>query len=144
MSFITSTNAIKVRLENNQALKEFCAANFSKQLKVLKAFKKKKEIGLDEFPLMLITRPQKKYISSGGASKTEHSVLLYGGFREEDAEKAFDLSIQFEELTGLAVITKTQVTGDIGMAISVEDMANDEGVFHPVYFFVMHVKVKDR
>ena len=62
----------------------------------------------------------------------------------EDREKALDLSIEFEESTEDAVMTKTDLPGDIGMSIAVEDMANDEGMFHPVYFFVMHVKVKDR
>ena len=63
---------------------------------------------------------------------------------DEGLEKAQDLSVEFEELIEDAVHIYTGLTGDMPMAITDGDSENDEGMFHPVYAFVMRLIIKDR
>lgn len=144
MSFVNNINAIKIRLENHAGLNSFCQNTFGKTLNVQKVYKNRKEIQLDDLPIVMITRPRKALTVSGEAPKKEQSVYLYAGFKQDDQEQALENSIQFEEYLEQAVIAKTQIQGDMGMAVFVDDTANDEGMFHPVYFMVMHLKVKCR
>lgn len=144
MSFIAKINALKVRLENNQALQNFCMNKFNKRLTVLKVFRDRTEISLSDLPIVMITRPQVNRTFAGYMPKIEQIIYLYAGFHQIDREKAIDNSIEFEELLEEAINQKTQVSGDIPMAIMPGDSANDEGMFHPVYFLVMHLTVKER
>ena len=149
MSFINKMNALKIRLQNNQALTDFCQTNFRRNLSVRRFFKNRAEINASDLPLIFITRPIIKREFAGNISKKEHSIALYCllHWPEEDDEglsKAQDLSIEFEELIEDAVHLYTGLTGDISMALTDGDSENDEGMFHPVYAFVMHLIIKDR
>lgn len=144
MSFVNNINALKVRLENHAGLNTFCQNTFGKGLNVQKVFKHRTEVQLDDFPIVMITRPRKDITFAGEVSRKEQSVYLYAGFHQDDKEKALENSIEFEEYLEQAVLNKTQIQGDIPMAVSINDSANDEGMFHPVYFLVMHLKVKTR
>lgn len=144
MAFLEKFIAIGVRLENNQALQQFCKDNFGNNLKVMTAFKERKEIPLTDLPVALITRPYIKREFDGSRPKKEQNVSIYAGFRKEDSAKAVGLSIEFEELIEEAISIRTTHADDRAMAIMPADSATDEGKFHPVYFFGMDVVVKDR
>jgi hypothetical protein len=141
-NLIAKINGLKLRLEAYAPLRTFCTTNFNKELTVKKVFKHRTEIQLNEFPLVLITRPQRQYEFAGEVARKKNIVYLYAGFRQEDREKALENSIEFEDLLEEAV--NTRATGDVPMAVSATDSANDEGMFHPVYFLVKHVVIKDR
>lgn len=141
-TLIQKINGLKARLEAHAGLINFCASNFNKALTVGKVFKQRTEVQIDEFPLVMITRPQRQYEFGGAVSHKKNIVYLYAGFRTEDKGKALDLSIEFEDLLEEAV--GTRAAGDVPMDVSATDSANDEGMFHPVYFLVKHVVIKDR
>ncbi len=144
MSISEKINALKIRIENNKPLQDYCALHFRKQLKVVNVFKTKKQITLDELPIVMITRPRVSREPFGNASKKEHSVYLYLGFQQTDIEKALDNSIEIEDLLEAAISSKTSIQGDAGMYVSPADSSNDEGMFHPTYFMLMEVIIKDR
>lgn len=141
-TLIQKINGLKLRLEAHAGLSNFCMSNFNKALTVRKVFKQRTEFQLDEFPIVMITRPQRQYEFAGQVSRKKEVVYLYAGFRSEDREKALELSIEFEDLLEEAVNTRAE--GDVPMDVSATDSANDEGMFHPVYFMVKHVVIKDR
>jgi len=144
VGFLDKFNAVKVRIKNNQSLQQFCKDNFGRELTVTTTFKDRKEIQLDELPVVLLTRPYIRREQAGNITKKEQSISIYAGFRMEQQEKAIGLSIEFEELVEAAISVRTANAGDIPMAIMPADSATDEGKFHPVYFFGMDVVVKDR
>ncbi len=138
MSFKEKLNALKTRLENDPALNQFCQSNFGKSLTVLKVFKQRTELSIGDLPIILMTRPQVK------RKPKRHSVFLYAGFLSEDELQAIDLSIEFEELVEGAIRIKTSHTDDRTMEVDPGDSTNDEGRFHPVYFFVMEVLIDEK
>lgn len=144
MSFVEKFNAISIRVENNQPLRRFCQVKLGKTLTVMKVFKDKTEIDIDELPVVMLTRAGINRTFKGNISSKDHSVFLYAGFYAEDRLKAPEISIEFEELLENAVMTKTTHVNDKPMAIMPADSTNDEGKFHPVFFFVMEVMVRDR
>lgn len=144
MAFLEKFRAIKVRLENNQALQQFCQEKFGKQLKVLTVFKQRTEIQMHDLPIVMITRPRVRREPQGNLSKKEHSVFLYAGFMSNDREQAPELSIEFEEKLEEAVRRKTSHPDDRSFYIAPADSSNDEGRFHPVYFLVIEFLIKDR
>lgn len=144
MSFVDNINAFKIRLENNQALNDFALTKFGKVFKVWKVFHNRTEIGLDDLPLIMITRPNVNRTPSNLSPRKEHTVALYAGFRQEDRLLALEQFIELDSLLEDTVMVKTNIQGDIPMAVEVTDSANDEGLYHPIYFLVMHLKVKTK
>jgi hypothetical protein len=147
MSFITYINALKVRLENNADLQNYFQEKFSAALTVQKVFKDRTAIDQADLPLCMITRPGVGRTPSGSATKREHSVLLYVGWPYDDLsdlEKPLEYFIEIDDLLEAAVMTKSQAAGDMGMYIAVEDSANDEGMYHPIYFQTMHLTIKEQ
>jgi hypothetical protein len=147
MSFITYINALKVRLENNADLQNYFVDKFGEGLTVKKVFKDRTAIDQADLPLCMITRPDVGRTPAGNATKREHSVLLYVGWPYEDLadlEKPLEYFIDIDDLLEVAVMTKSQAAGDMGMYIAVEDSANDEGLYHPIYFQTMHLKIKEQ
>ena len=144
MGFLDKFKAIAVRIQNNQALDQFCQTNFGKSLSVLKIFKHRTEIDIKDLPIVLITRPRVSRQFHGNVPKKEHSIFLYCGFFSEDKEKAAEYSIELEELIEDAVKTRTTDANDKPIPLMPANSALDEGKFHPVYFFVMEVLVKGR
>jgi hypothetical protein len=139
---IQKINALKTRLEAHEGLRNFYLSKFSKEVTVRKVFKRKTEIRLDDFPIIMITRPRKNYLFAGEVWKKENVVLLYAGYRQEDMETALDNFIELEDLLEEAV--NTRATGDVPMVVVPGDSENDEGMFHPVYFMVKQITIKDR
>ena len=144
MSFITKINALKFRLEENQALQDYFAEKFKKTAGVRKEFRNRAEINLSDLPLILITRPSLRREQAGNVIRKEHSVSLYVGFQHQDRADALEIILELEERIEIAVTTYTSQTGDTPMPVSVEESVNDEGMYHPSYFFMMGLKVKDR
>jgi hypothetical protein len=144
MSFIDNINAFKVRLENNQALNDFALTKFGKVCAVWKVFHNRTEIGHGDLPLIMITRPNLIRTPSNLSSRKEHTVALYAGFLQYDRLLVLEQFIELDSLLEDAVMAKTNIQGDIPMAVEVTDSTNDEGLYHPVYFMVMQVKVKTK
>lgn len=144
MSFVDNINALKVRLENNQALNDFALTKWEKVFKILKVFHNRTEIGLNDLPLIMITRPTVNRTPSNLSARKEHTVALYAGFRQEDRLLALEQLIELDSLLEDAVIVRTNLQGDIPMPVEVTDSTNDEGLYHPVYFMVMNLKVRTK
>jgi len=144
MSFVDNINAFKVRLENNQALNDFALTKFGKVFKVWKVFHSRTEIGLDDLPLIMLTRPSVNRTPSNLSARKEHTVALYAGYRQEDRLLSLEQSIELDSLLEYAVMGKTDLPGDVPMPVEVTDSTNDEGLYHPVYFMVMLIKVKTK
>ena len=142
MSILSKLKGIQKRLELNQALQNYCTEKFGRELKVKRVFKNRIEINLNELPLIMITRPRVNRATQNGVISKSHSVFLYIGFSQEDLLKAQDNIVELDELVEVAV--NERQTGDVPLAITVEDSVNDEGMYHPVYFNVTHLTVKDR
>lgn len=144
MAFINKFNAVQVRIENNKPLQDFCKENFGKALKVITAFKHRKEIPLSDLPIILITRPYIRREIAGNVSKKEQNISIYAGFKMEDQARAIGLSIELEEMIEAAISVRSTHADDVPMVIMPADSATDEGKFHPVYFFGMDIVIKER
>lgn len=144
MSFVKKLNALKIRLEKSKKLQDYFYENFNKPLSIKRVFKNRVEIGLSDLPILLITRPRRDTLFAGNISNKEHSVLLRIGFNQNDFEKAQDNLIEIEEIIEEIIPMKTTDPDDVAMAMSVGETLNDEGVYHPVYFMMMHLIVKDK
>jgi hypothetical protein len=149
MSIILDINALKVRLQNNPDLNDWFLEKFGKDLQVKKIFKNRAELSMaEDFPLIMITRPQVNR-TFGGSSAVDkhHDLLLYCGFYYDDAadlELPLDYFIELDDLLERAVITKTTADGDKVIPISIAESANDQGLKHPFYFMSMHTILRAR
>jgi hypothetical protein len=143
-SFVPKLNALKIRLEGNAALQAYAADTFGKQFMVKRVFKRRVEVHTNDLPLVLMTRPSVSRTISNGVITKEHVVRLYIGFTQNDLEKAQDNLIELDELIDTAVMEKTALTGDLPMPVSPQGSDNDEGVYHPTYFLVKDLMVKER
>ena len=144
MSFKDNLNALKIRLEQNAALQNYAGENFGKNFTVKRTYKKRVEINLGLLPLILITRPSVTRTMENQLISKLHSVNLYVGFLQNDYEKAQDHLIELDEILDSAIITKTQEPGDLPMKISLGLSDNDEGIYHPSYFMVKEITIKER
>ena len=140
-SFKDELKAIKARLENNSALSQFCVDNLGKGLTVTTAFYRRQEIDITKLPIAMITRPDVSREIKGNRISEEHKVRIYAGFQLKTQDISGELLIQFEELILKALMTKTDHQDDIGLAIKPSNSANDEGMYHPSYFFVLEAMV---
>ncbi|GAB63103.1 MAG: hypothetical protein DWB56_06725 [Candidatus Jettenia sp.] len=143
-SFTSLIDHIATTLQNNAPLTSFCDAKWGKALSVLKAFKQRIEINLNDLPVILITRPslEKNFlvnITRDGA----HTVRLYAGFHQTDWAKALNEMVEFEEKIDDALLTD-YTRGGLAINTIPKSSVNDEGEFHPVYFIVMEVEIKHR
>lgn len=144
MSFVDTLNNIKTTLENDANLQAFCQEKWGKALTVKKVFKQRTEIHLNEFPLVLITRPTRRAQEGLTRRKdNDHTVRLYAGFNQKDREKAQEETIGFEEAIDNAVIAD-RTRGGTAADTAFVSSQNDEGLFHPVYFQVIEFDILKR
>jgi hypothetical protein len=144
MSFNTTLDDLKTNMEGNAALLSYCNTQFGKNHTVKRVFKRRTEVSLDELPIIMITRPE---VTPGRWRPTErdytHTVRLYCGFQCDDRELAQELLIGFEEALDAAILVfkdpNKLLTGITD--VDPQDAVNDEGYFHPVYFFVKDVEI---
>lgn len=137
-SFTLVTDKIKSLLELDSDLKSYCASKFGGSAIVKKAYKKRIEIGLDQLPVILITRPmiQQQQETNIPSYERTHTIRLYCGFHQPDEELAQDQVIGFEEYIDQAILKDDRTLGNLVDHIWPGDSMNDEGYFHPVYFIV--------
>lgn len=137
-------NNLKTTLETNASIASFCSTKWGKTLTVKKVLKKRTEITLDEFPIILITRPsvgKKSPCLGTKLRRTDQTIHLYCGFMQDDQTKSLDEIIEFEELLD-DVLMLDPKRGGTATSSKLENSVNDEGMFHPVYFFVMDVVIE--
>ncbi len=138
-SFTDVTELIKKALEGSSALETFCAVNLGGDLTVKKEYKKSTDVGLTELPIIMITAPQHdREIFTGGLIGRTSTVLLYCGFHQKDRSLGQDQFVLFEEEVIKALFA------DQGMKVEELNIipggsANDEGYFHPIYFFAIEL-----
>jgi hypothetical protein len=144
MSFNDTLDDLKTKLEENAGILSFCNTQFGKNITVKRVFKHRTEVSLDELPIIMITRPD---ITPGGWRPSErdyvHIARLYCGFHMDDREKAQEILVEFEELIETAIL---QYKNPNSLPEGIDDIdphgaINDEGYFHPVYFFVKDVEI---
>lgn len=144
MSSFTNVIAnIVTTLENDSALATFCNTKWGKALTVKKIFQRRTEVGLNDLPLILVTRPSVDKEFLVGARDADNIVRLYAGFHQTDKEKAADEIIEFEEKIDDALMVD-HIRGGYAKDTNPRASANDEGEYHPVYFIVMDVAIKHR
>ena len=141
-SFKDVMTGLKTTLESNAALQAYAQAKWSKNIQIMIVFKPDTEVGLDELPLIMMTRPEvKKSSLIGGSREGEHIVRLYFLFREEDRLQAQEILIEMDEKIDDALTAP--YPWDIGGALDIKpgDSLNNEGNFHPAYALVMDVSI---
>jgi len=141
-SFYVALTELKTVLADG--LQDFCSQRWSKLPTVTVSYRKRAEITLDEFPLVLITRPGVENMDDVmGIHQADHTVLLYAGFCENDREAATRAVIELEEEIG-AIIRGNRQLGGLLVDMEITASNSDEGNFHPVYFQVLEIKAKFR
>ena len=139
-SFTLTTDNIRTTLEGDSALDSFCLSKWGKSLTVRKEFRNRAEVPTSDLPLIMITRPGTGRTDIIQGREWEHAVRLYCGFHQPDRTKAQDELVAFEELIEDALIADT-MRGGTAIDTDPESTANDEGLYHPVYFMVMELKI---
>lgn len=143
-SAVDSINNLETTLELNADIAAFCESKWKKSLTIKKVLRKRTEITLDEFPIILITRPsvgKKSPCLGTKLRRTEQVVRLYCGFIQDDQEKSLDEIIGFEEIIDDVLLLDPR-RGGTANSTKLGESQNDEGMFHPVYFFVMDVVIE--
>jgi len=144
MSFVPTLADIKTTLENDAELQAYAQTKWGKPVKVRKVFRKRNEIGLDELPVILITRPSRNAEEALTRRKDNlHTVSIYAGFRQENRELAPDQLLEFEELIESALMVDPS-RGGTAADTAFQESVNDEGLFHPVYFQALGFQIKKR
>lgn len=142
-SFIKVVDNLVDTLKDNNALSAFVLDKWGKPLTVNKVFKHKIEISTEALPIIFITRPSVKKGFTFPTREGDHIVNLYCGFYQNDALKALDEMIEFEEKIDDALLVD-ETRGGNALDTVPGESNNDEGQFHPTYFMVMHVLIKHR
>jgi hypothetical protein len=146
LSFNDTLDDLKTTLEGNAALLTYCNTQFGKNHTVKRVFKRRTEIALDELPIMLITRPN---VMPGkwrpGERDYTHSVLIYCGFQCDDREEAQKILIEFDEVVDAAILTHKNPNELPAGVTDIDPRAtiNDEGYYHPIYFFVKQIEINE-
>ena len=97
MSLLTN---LVTTLQTDTILAAFIDGTFARALTIKKGYRRRDEIGLDELPIIRVTRPRRVTQKNAIRMGQEHytTVRLYAGFFSEDVEAAADLAAEFEEL----------------------------------------------
>jgi hypothetical protein len=142
MSFTADIAAFADQIANDAGVAALVySLSYGKPLNIRLEFKQRTEINIDQLPLIMITRPQKTTTPESGISGTEeHRVTLYCGFVCEDRQQAQSLFITLDEAIESAIMKNPTLGNRVGYCYPGES-ANDEGKWHPVYFFVKEIKI---
>jgi len=141
-SFYTALQELKSLIE--AGLLDFCSSRWGKLPTLTISYKKRTEIALDAFPIGFITRPQvENQDDVTGFNQSGQTVLLYFGILEEDREKAAQAVIELEEEIE-TIIRANRTLNDKVQSIEINNSANDEGNFHPVYFISVEMNATHR
>ena len=149
MAILPALKQIGTTLLADADLTAFCQQNFGKSLTVKRSYRDREEIGMDECPIVIITRPQvERENGLNRRSRGVHTARLYFGLYQHDVagdprEVGNDLSVEFEELIEAALVADTTLNSTVS-AIVPGSSVNDEGALHPTYFGVMDVNLYKR
>lgn len=138
-SFNDNLDRVVTALQTNAGIDDYCRVNFGRGLTVKRTFKHRTEIALSDLPYCMVTRPSMDSERTTGLIYRDNSIRLYIGFHEPDREKAQTHLIELEELVEQAMYALDLASSD--MMVTPKGSMNDEGYFHPVYFFVKDVGV---
>ncbi len=138
MSFTAVTDNIKTTLTADTTLKAWITSRFpGKTLKAIKSFRNRQEINVADLPIVMITRPARKYVQGTiGSQRRESTVVLYLGFYSENRETAQDILTEFEEQVE-AALYRDRRRGGTADSTDYDASENDSGAYHPHYFTVM-------
>lgn len=140
--FFTSLQALRALLDTG--LQNFCSARWSKLPSIKIAFKKRQEVNLADLPCGFITRPQVDVQDDDiGTAQGKHTVLFYFGLIEDDREKAAQYVIEATEEIRSIVRGNRTLDGAV-VSLDLNNLANDEGHFHPVYFISAEMSITHR
>lgn len=135
-SFTSVIANLKAVLETDPFLQAYAQSKWSKNIQVLTVFKQRTEVGLDDLPVIMLTRPGVDVEQENNvAYERKNTVKLYIGFKEEDRMLAQAEIIEIEELIEKALVQNPTISGMVDN-IAPGNSANNEGYFHPVYFIV--------
>jgi len=141
-SFHTALQELKTILTDG--LQTYCGTNFSKLPTVSISYKRRAEVTIDTLPVVFITRPSvDNKDDQVGCTQSDQTVLMYVGFCEHDREVAAEKVIKFEEEIETVIRSDRSLNGSV-LDIEIINSVNDEGNFHPVYFFVVELRAKFR
>lgn len=149
MSILPALKQLKTTLLDDVDLTAFCHTNFGTRLTIKRSFRDREEIGMDECPIILITRPSvERENGLNRRSRGSHSARLYFGFYQPDTsgdsrEAGTDTAVEFEELIETALSADITLNGTVSSIVPGSSV-NDEGTMHPIYFGVMDVTLKKR
>ena len=135
---------IKETIAEGEGLLAFCAQIGKNLLTVTRVFKHRTEVSLSELPIIMMTRPTKKNtILVTGEKAWVNTVRLYCGLNISNRDNAQALIVSFEELieAALSIYGDVDNLPDYCLSVEPQSSANDEGMFHPVYFIVKDVEV---
>lgn len=137
MSLLANLVAV---LETDAPLVAFIDGSFDRPLTVKPGYRRRDEIGLDELPIIRVTRPRRVTQKNSIRSGQEHftTCRLYAGFFCEDVERATILAIEMEDIILAALLTAETGLGTIEEFTAV----NDEGALPPGHFLVIDVTLK--
>ena len=142
-SFTATITALAASLSEDTALQAYCLAEFGRNMTVQAVFRNKAEIGMDEMPVALITRPRVKKNIYIQAKDQVNSVFVYLVFFKEDANAAALNMIRLEELVDDA-LTKDGTQGGACTETTPVEAVNDEGRNHPLYAILAEYSVDQR
>jgi hypothetical protein len=145
ISFFDAVTELQSILLNDTGLKTFVETAWKKPLTVKIEFKHRVEIKPADCPIIQMTVPDMKLANRlAGDRRNNNTVKLYCGFHNpESREKAQELMIKFSEALDDVITLPANHTLN-GKAKRVEasaDVVTDEGAFHPIYFFIMHLTI---
>lgn len=141
MSFVNTLDNLVSSLSGDADLQAYATATWGKNVTVKKGFRQRHEIGLDELPLIRITRPQDDPDLTSGNIIIMHKVRLYGGLYQPDPDLAVDQIITFAELIRAAV-RKDRRRGGTAQTTIPGSTANDEEGVDDSYFLVMDLDIE--
>lgn len=124
-------------IEASADLAAFVEGNFGRPLTVKPGFRRRDEIGLDELPIIRVTRPRRRTDKTGLRVGVNHYITyrLYAGIYHESPEEATALMLELEDILADLFINNEATLGLLEEATS----ANDEGTLPPAHFLVMDV-----
>ncbi|WP_305046328.1 hypothetical protein [Geoalkalibacter sp.] len=140
MSVQPILDALRLGLEGSGVLQAFCRSRWNKPLAVRQTYRQRREIKLTDLPLILITRPAVTPDPTYGFREPEHTVRLYAGFYQPDADRGALELIAFEE-----AVAETVMGLDLGepcLGVTIDQSRNDEGALAPSFFTIIDLSIK--
>lgn len=136
MSFIPALEKLRSLMETDASLVSYCTTTLGKVITGHRRFKLRTEVGMDELPVALITKPSSDKTSDSCIAGTSIDLVrMYIGFFCDDLDQAQDILVMLEQLIDSAIMMDPTLTGLVEYTYP-GSSANDEGMFHPVYFMV--------